>query len=288
MSSNLTLTAMYTTISKFFVVVVALCALVGLSGKVFATVGGPKYISGIALSTLRNTIYYTLHDNGGRGCPPIVHAIDLTTLKDTEVKSCTQVEEGTTTEVGQQHYVEFVSDLLYDLPFLGSVSLKRNNIAINVDFLSEHTEEGYTQWSEFRAHIIQDDKEVGQISFRGCSQDQPHIFEGYMVPNSDTMLILISNKGDCFEGGYVYETLRIIKGVTYHDTNIVRSYKDASATEPNSGNLVVYAGSHDVENNDEAIPQKSSMSNVILLSIASILGAVVGYGAALTFHRKRV
>ena len=83
--------------------------------------------------------------------------------------------------------------------------------------------------------------ELGKINFRGCSQDQPHVFEGYMVPNTTAMAFLVSNKGDCYEGGYVKETLHLIKGVQYVNVDPVRSYKTESATELNTGNMVVYA-----------------------------------------------
>ena len=169
--------------------------------KVLATVGGPTYISSIAFKTPENFIYYTVHDNSGRGCPPNIHKIDLSIIKDFEVKSCTQVEQEFLSgeyEEGMQKYSQFITDTYQDLPYLGSVSLKKNNINIDVKFLSEHIESNETFWSEFLAIITQDNKEVAKLNFRGCAEDQPHIFEGYRIPNSDVMAILISNKGDCF------------------------------------------------------------------------------------------
>lgn len=210
--------------------------------KVFATVGGPTYISGIASDATNKFLYYTVNDGGGRGCPPIVHKVDLNTLQDAPVKSCDDFEkEFPYTEAGLQAYNQFISSVYENFLYLGSVSLEKNNITVDVKFISEEIQEGYGDspvWSNFRARISQDGRELGSIDFRGCTADQPHIFEGYMIPNSDTMALLISNKGDCFEGGYVKETLHVISGVKYYDTNIVRSFKTASATEPNVGNVV--------------------------------------------------
>jgi hypothetical protein len=68
-------------------------SLVITTGEVSATVGGPTYISAIAFKAEDNALYYTVHDNSGRGCPPIIHVIDLDTLKDTEIKSCDEFEQ---------------------------------------------------------------------------------------------------------------------------------------------------------------------------------------------------
>jgi hypothetical protein len=247
--------------------------------NVFATVGGPTYISSIAFNTKDNSVYYQVHDYGGKGCPVILHKIDLTTLKDSEVKSCDQVlEEYFFPEGDTGKYNQFISDIYQNFSYLGSINLKKNNVDVQVEFISEHIEDGYTLWTEFRANIIQDNKEIAKINFQGCSKDQPHVFEGYMIPNSNAMAILISNKGDCFEGGYVEENLQVIKGIKYYDTNIVRSIKDESATEPNLANMVVYATLNDIENNDNvSVPQKNPAANVVLLVATFAVGIMLGY-----------
>ena len=242
-------------------------------GQVSATVGGPTYVSSIAFNVQDNSVYYSVHDGGGRGCPTIIHKINLTTLKDLEVKSCSQVEQEFLNgeyEQGIQKYAQFMADTYQGLPYLGSVSLKKNNIDIDVKFISENVaEDGEVYWREFDATITQDGKTLSTTHFRGCSKDQPHIFEGYRIPNTDAMAVLISNKGDCFEGGYVRESLSIVKGVKYYDTNIVRSIKEESATEPNTGNVVVYAASDDTGNGVD--------SKLVWTVVALIVGTVLGY-----------
>lgn len=253
------------------------------SDTILATVGGPTYISAIASDAAGTPVFYTVNDNGGRGCPPIVHKIDLVTSQDTPVKSCDDFEnEFTYSTAGLQKYNQFISDVYQNLGYLGSVSLEKNNIDIRVEFVSEEIQADYSSepvWTNFRAHISQDGKELGTIDFRGCSVDQPHVFEGYMIPNSDKMVILISNKGDCFEGGYVKESLHMIGGVNYHDTNAVRGFKTASATEPNSGNVVVYAFTQPVSTgNDDTKSSEGKYFGILLLGlIALVVGLVAGY-----------
>lgn len=260
-----------------FVPVIFSLLLVGR--EVFATVGGPTYISSVAFQAQDNSVYYLVHDNSGRGCPPIIHRVNLAILEDREVKSCEQVEqEFPQTEEGRQKYNEFIADTYQNPPYLGSVSLKKNNIDVAVEFLSEHIEDGYPLWSEFRAAFFQDKKEVGRIDFRGCAKNQPHVFEGYYIPDSDALAVLISNKGDCFEGGYVKEVLRVVKGVKYYDTNIVRSFKGELATKPNLGNLVVY-GVLEEAGKDEKAPVllKTFALNFIFLAVTFVAGIVLGY-----------
>src|SRR5687768_9496318 len=97
---------------------------------VFATVGGPTYISNIAWNAKDNSAYYTVHDGGGRGCPPIINKINISTLARSEVKSCDQLEKENAygTDVGIRKYDEFRSITYEGLPYLGSVNLKNNNI----------------------------------------------------------------------------------------------------------------------------------------------------------------
>lgn len=229
---------------KFSQALIIVFILFAFSPKVLATVGGDTYVSQIAYNPLSNLIYYISTSYSGRGCPPILRGIDTLKSTDREVKTCEQVFEEFsvgTDMLGDKSYKKYISDFYKELTPLGSVSLKKNNISINVVTVSEQVVGGETMWTNFRATVTQNQKTLGQINFRGCSKDQPHLFEGYMVSDSDQMAILISNKGDCFEGGYVNESLHLIKGVTYYDTAVIRAYKQDAAAEPNAGNYVITA-----------------------------------------------
>ncbi len=192
-----------------------------LSKEVLATVGGPILISEIAHNTSNNTIYYLVNDYGGRGCPPVIHSINLANKQDTQVKTCDEVLEEffrDDSEENGQDYKQFISNFYQNLSYLDSISLKKNNINIDVNPISERIENGEKYWTEFRATLTQDNKELGKIDFRGCDKEQPHTFEGYRIPDSDTTIILISTKGDCFEGGYVRETLHLVEGIKYTES----------------------------------------------------------------------
>lgn len=234
------------------IIILFVFSLLILGEKVSATVGGPTYISEIAYNASNNSVYYLENDYGGRECPPVIHQINLTNNQTTEVKTCDEIFQEyfrDYSEENNQKYRQFISNFYKNLSYIGSVSLKKNNINVNVGTLSERVENGEKYWIEFRATLIQDNKEVAKIDFRGCDKEQPHIFEGYKIPNSDAMAVLISNKRDCFEGGYVRETIHLVRGIKYYDTNIVRGFKESSATEPNLGNLIVYASSKDTVSN---------------------------------------
>lgn len=267
--------------SSLLIVTIAVFSLLMLSEKVLATTGGPTYISEIAYNASSSSVYYLENDNGGRGCPPIIHQVNLTNKQDVEVKTCDQVLDQyfkNYSEESDQKYRQFISNLYENVPYksfsyVGSVSLKKNNIDISVSALSDKIENGEKYWTEFRAIVLQDNKEVARIDFRGCDIEQPHTFEGYMIPNSDVLAILISNNGDCFEGGYIRETLHIVKGIKYYDTNIVRGFKQASATEPNSGNMIVFTTSKDVPVSGSDI----NNSTKLIVAVVFIAGILLGY-----------
>lgn len=271
------------------VLVFAALVLCMPSARVSATVGGPTYISQIAYKASDNSIYYVVSDMGGQGCPPIIHAQNVATGKVTQVKSCNAVLEQyfmTGSDSDQRKYDTFLYSFFEGLPYLGSISLPKNNIAVRVEVLSERVEDGFPMYTDFRAHVTQDNKEVATLNFRGCSKDQPHLFEGYRIPNTDTMVMLISNKGDCYEEGYVKESISIIKGVRYYNTDVVRSYKQASAAEPNTGNLIVSATTK-APSTTEATTTPTLQQNPITPTMGALLAALFAVGGALGYMLGR-
>jgi hypothetical protein len=285
----------YTLLSIFILVVFSLLIS---SEKVLATVGGPSYISQISYKASDNSVYYLENDEGGKGCPPIIHSINLAEIKDVEVKTCDEVIQqyfSSAVSYNEDKYRQFIDDTYKNFSYpLTSVSLKKNNIDVHVEVLSENeNKDGEKLWTEFRATLTQDNKEIAKLDFRGCDKDQPNIFEGYRLPDTDAIAILISGKGDCMEGGYIKENLSIIKGIKYYDTNIVRSIKEKSAIEPNEGNIVVYATSKDSVNDNIKInntpttttvlqtntpfPQTNPITKIVLMISIFIVGTAFGY-----------
>src|SRR3989344_1889921 len=130
--------------------VLAVFSLLISSEQVFATVGGPTYISQIAFNASKNTVYYLESDMGGKGCPSIIHAINLANVQDTEVKTCDEVFQQffkDYSEENQQKYSQFISDTYKNLSYLGSASLKKNNIDVRAEVISEHIENGESYWT---------------------------------------------------------------------------------------------------------------------------------------------
>lgn len=240
-----------------------------------ATVGGPMLVSHLGYKPGERAVYYIQHDGGGRGCPPIVHRIGLEDLEDKEVVSCAQAEERYDfSNGGYNRYEAELFDTLYkDVSYLGSVSLKGNGITIEVRSVKENFVED-SDWkvsTDFNAKVMQDGKLVGEFDFRGCSKDQPHVFEGYMILDSDEMALLLSNKGDCWEGGYVEEEVFILNGVSYKDKNVVRSYKEKQPTEPNLANMIVYA------DGDTGLTEKKPplLFHAYIIAFALVISAII-------------
>lgn len=274
------------------VLVLAVFSLSVSSERVSATVGGPTYISDIVYHVPSGSVYYLENSSDGRGCPEIIHSIGLANMEDVEIKTCDEIfEQFYLTDSGShESYLQFVADTYQNLSYLesinylASVSLKKNNIDINVEFISENFNEyGDKYSSDFEAVISQDGKILAKKRFSGCSKDQPHIFEGYRIPDTDAMAILISGKGDCWEGGYTRESLFIARDVKYYDTNIVRSNKEKSATDLNTANMVVYASPENLASNGDVnevstiLPDSPKNLVLVIILLAIILGAALGY-----------
>lgn len=189
-----------------------------------ATVGGPIYVPAIAFSKVENSVYYLRDDHGGRGCPPIIVKLDLATNTEKEVKSCEEVfnsydENNTYTGA----YVKFIHETFKGLEYLGRVSLLSNKINVSFNFVSEEKPDGELYWTSFKAIVSQNQKIKTQFNIRGCEKNQEFINEGYIIPDSNSLVLLTSRIGDCFEGGYVYEEVNLVKDIdtTYFDYNII-------------------------------------------------------------------
>ena len=125
------------------IVILAIFSLLLSSEKVLATVGGPTYISQIAYNASNNSVYYIENDHGGKGCPPIIHSVNVTNTRDVEVKTCDEVFQqfpSSSDESDGQNYMQFIADIYNNLSYLGSVSLEKNFIDVRARILSEHNE----------------------------------------------------------------------------------------------------------------------------------------------------
>ncbi len=254
--------------------VLALVFLSFSANEALATVGGPTYISRIVHDSQNQAVYYLEHDEGGRDCPAIIHKIDLKTKVDSEVKSCSEAEI-----MSSESYSSLMGNTFKDFNYLHSINLKKNNISLDIKTISENKDtDGYTMSTDFKMSLFQDKVNKSIVDFKGCSVDDPNTIEGYMVPDSNTLILLISRKRNCFEGGYIGEDLYVVDGINYHDKVPVRTYKDVAPTEPNAGNLVVYPSVEGGEvKNNVSEDKKLNNNNTILVVLVFIVGLMLGY-----------
>lgn len=239
-------------------ILVVSVALLLAAGTASATVGGPTNAFGLKFDAKSNSVYYQLQNFGGRGCPPILMALSVADNITKEVIPC---DDENPTE-------ERIRAITGDLPTISPIHLRKNNISVSVEEKGAEYWEGTEELKKrsFVAHIFQNNAEVGSIPFSGCSLDQPIVIDGYSIPSaSDTLVFLFSTKSDCFEGGYVYETLHAVSGITITPETSVYAYKSNESLAPHEGSLVVYP----------AEEKKSPIDPVIIGVVAFFLGIVV-------------
>ncbi|MFA7302231.1 MAG: hypothetical protein WC030_00585 [Candidatus Paceibacterota bacterium] len=211
-----------------------------------ATTGGPTYVYSFTYNPTNESVYYVRQSEGGRGCPPELWKMSLATGKTDVVFSCSQGEalmqangSGGATAVQLA-----INTIVKDFKDLTPIHLPKNTIAVDVDFVrAENTypeSDGIAQ-SHFTTRVYQGTKKVAEMPIIGCAIDQPFLFAGYAIPGYDKKIVLLlSTKGDCFEGGYVNETLYPVGGVDGLDkTYTSDAWKYQSPLLPSAATLVV-------------------------------------------------
>jgi hypothetical protein len=218
-----------------------------ISSKVEATVGGESLISNFKYNPADESIYFVFQSYGGKGCPPELMKLSLNTEKIETVLSCDQGEnllsEGNNYEYSPVSLE--IERITKDFKPLTPLDLKVNNISIDVNFV--RAENYSSEFNEimrryFTASVYQNNNKVKDLSITGCNLNQPFTFQGYAIPGYNKRIaLLLSTKGDCFEGGYTNESLYTVSGVdNLNKTVTTNFYKGPSALTPNEGNLVVY------------------------------------------------
>jgi len=235
-------------------------ALLLVASTASATVGGPTNIFDFKYDAQSNSVYYQVQNFGGRGCPPILMNLSVANNTTKEIIPCD--DENPTQER--------INAITGNLPTISPIHLRKNNISVLIE------EKGAEYWEDteelkrrsFVAHIFQNGKEVGSTPFSGCNLDQPIVIDGYTVPNApDAIVFLFSTKGDCFEGGYISESLHAVSGISITPETDVYVYKSNQSLAPHEGSLVVYPTTE----------KKSPIDPVIIGVISFILGIVVAW-----------
>ena len=208
--------------------------------EVRATVGGETVLYNIVYNNADESVYYTKQDFGGRGCPPELLKLSLNSEKSTVVYSCDTGES-----LAREKVESIIRTITENFKLLIPINLKSNSISVDIKFVRN---ENYSfEISElyrrhFTATIYQNGKKIKDIAITGCNLDQPFVFQGYSVPGfNKKIIILLSTKGDCNEGGYIYETIHVLGGLDdVNKTEISNFYKGPSALKLNEGSLIVY------------------------------------------------
>jgi len=255
--------------------------------NVLATVGGPTFIYDFKYNPADESVYYIKQDFGGRGCPPELFKLSLNSGKTQIAYSCNEGEKLVPGDNDSTSPVSIeINRITKDFKPLNSLNLKDNNISIDVNFIKEENyspEVNEIVRRHFTASIYQNGVKINELQIIGCNLNQPFTFQGYSIPGFEKRIILLlSTRNDCFEGGYIGETLYSVGGVDKLDkTPITNFYKDLSVLAPNEGSLVVYEG-EEVSNETIKIPaqpQQEKFSNIILVVIAVgslIIGIIIG------------
>ncbi len=210
-----------------------------LAAVTYATVGGPTLIYDFRYNPADESVYYTEQDSGGRGCPPELFKLSLNSGSTTVVYSC---DRGFAEDASP---VSEIAAIVEGFKPLTPISLKKNSIEVDVDFVRA---ENYSPEFEevvrrhFTATVHQRGNKVAELPITGCNLEQPFTFAGYAIPGFDKKIVLLlSTKGDCFEGGYTKETLHMVGGVGNLDKDFrYNSMKWGEALVPNEGTLVVF------------------------------------------------
>ncbi|MFA6459211.1 MAG: hypothetical protein WCV79_02335 [Candidatus Paceibacterota bacterium] len=203
---NITLT------SSVFVALVLLTTSIA-----HATVGGPTLIESIQYSPTDNqNIIFQSQNYGGKGCPEELYSMNNITGTKTGLVTCSDADWAT-----PQAYNARLESVLAQYPnMLRRIHLINNNISGTIRIVSEQKidqDKGFFGRTDFQMDVYQDGIKKGSATYSGCSAEQPHILEGYIIPNKSILFLLIATKGDCFEGGYTRETLHAIPNITLYD-----------------------------------------------------------------------
>lgn len=205
-----------------------------------ATVGGETFIYDFKYNPSDESVYYTQMDLGGRGCPPELKKISLNSEKSTVVFSCDQGEKITEVQVNSQ-----INTITKNFKALVPLGLKSNAISVDINFVKAETYDSASEdilLRHFTLDVYQNGKKIKEFPVTGCALDQPFTIQGYSIPGFDKkIMLLISAKNNCYEGGYIYESLQVLGGVANLDKTVTGNfYKSASPLLPNESNLVTY------------------------------------------------
>ncbi len=252
-----------------------------------ATVGGPTFVYDFTYNHADESVYYIRNSQNGRGCPPELLKISLATGASQVAYSC---DEGEKLLVPANGYDLFpvntkIVSLTNSFKPLTPIHLKKNDFSVEVRFVNYENispEIDEILKANFIASVSQAGKKLVEFPIVGCKETQPFTFAGYAIPGFEKKIVLLlSAKGDCWEGGYINESLHVVGGVTILDrTSVVDFDKRNAPLIAANGTLEVFAADNKVvaSTTTDIAPQGTSGTRNfgILLAGAVIIGLAAG------------
>ncbi|OHA23636.1 MAG: hypothetical protein A3G52_02715 [Candidatus Taylorbacteria bacterium RIFCSPLOWO2_12_FULL_43_20] len=278
----------------------AVIVISAIASSSHATVGGPTYIYDFKYNPSDEHVYYTQNSLSGRGCPPELYKISLNTGNSEVVFSCAEGER-IINEMGQTQGFSVdaqIRRITQGFKELSQINLKENDISIDVNFVRVEnfgSEIDEVLRRHFLTGVYQNTDKLAEFSITGCSLDQPFTFAGYAIPGfNKKIVLLLSTKGDCFEGGYVGETLHVVGGLNDLDKSYLsNTRKGMHALVPSAATLGVFEqdgisiGKEDppktppkTENGitaDTGDTPDSDSNDVVYIVVAMIAGIILGF-----------
>jgi len=253
------------------------------SSPVLATVGGPTYIGAFTYNKADESIYFTYISQSGRGCPPVLNKISLVTEKVDTVFSCDQGEVlvGTDYTQGANKVNAEIARITSGFKDVTPINLSKNDIQVDIDFVRSEPIEPGSEWmiqSFFTAKVYQNNTLVDEFTLTGCTKEQPFTIAGYAIPGFEKKLILlVSTKSDCWEGGYTGESLYVIGGIDGVNRTPPGEYKTTQAPlVPSEATLVVFEQDKVIATNIDPAATSTNNGEVAGKTIRGTLYMVLG------------
>lgn len=258
-----------------------------------ATVGGPTTINDFKYNRTDESIYYILNSYSGKGCPPMLYKIGLESEKNDAVYSCEEGFEFLQSNPQSPIYTQF-NEITNGFKNLTPIHLKDNGIEIDVNYKGEGETNPVAESKRVEVVVYQNGNKIDEFQTTSCNLDQPFIFEGYQIPGFEKKIILLmSAKRNCFEGGYIEETLYVINNVSNLDkTRTTNFYKTHEILTPDESSLIVFEPNtikKDNIGNKNEIGQgakKESGNQVLLMSIISVAFLLTGLFFGKLIYKK--
>jgi hypothetical protein len=226
------------------------------AGTVNATVGGSTYVYNLKYNPYDESLYYLKVSEGGRGCPPEIMKLPLASGVTSVFFDCVEAEKLLYEKFNKNYELlkSSMNDMIAGYKDLKELNLSANKIDIDVDFLRDDTfgdTEKYVYNKTHDVFVYQNGIKVDTFQIQSCLVDMPITFAGYIIPGFEKKIAMVaSGGGDCMEGPYVSETVKIVSGVQ------VNYKQTAPIASKISGQLIANDKTLTVKISDEVDLQK--------------------------------